>query len=299
MASLFEHYRTFEGHTGSVYALAKGSNEGEFITAGADGIIALWNVDQENAQAVAKLPHKIFCLDLIDERTIVAGTSSGGIYIIDLTQHKPPRNIQYDTSICYNILSLNQGLFLTTQESGKLILWDANQATVLKSITLSDQKLRGLAASNSEVFLGSGDGKIIILDRESLKVKNELQAHKPGFGVNCIMVRESFNQLISGGKDGFLNFWNLDTLYSTQKNPAHNYALYELSAMEKNPLLASCSRDKSIKIWDSTDASFKQKIVREKQFGHLHSVNRVLWLSENVLVSVGDDKKVIAWTKTI
>ncbi len=292
----FSFYKELEGHTGPVYALCNDSSKTFFYTAGSDGIIAKWYLNSENATAIAKLPHKIFCMTLVDNSTMIAGTSSGGIYMLDLSRKTAPRNIQFDTSICYNVLAIDSNQFITAQESGKLICWNSENGSIIKSITLSDSKLRGLCCSETELFVGTGEGVIMVLDKATLTIKEQFQAHQEHFGVNCLLAETNQNLLISGGKDGHLNFWELDSKHCIEKIPAHNYALYHLTLNSDGSTLLSSSRDKSVKFWNIKSRKFIQKIKREKDKGHLHSVNRVIWLSENLFVSVGDDKKVITWT---
>ncbi len=288
-----EYNRAFEGHTGPVYALAHSHSAHCFYSAGSDGLIAKWNLQKENAIGVAKLPHKVFCMQLLTNSLLVAGTSSGGIYLLDLTKTSGPRNIQFDTSICYNICKINAKLFATTHESGKVVFWTPESGSVVKSIQLTDKKVRGIASNESHVYIGCGDGSISVIEIETLDVAHSFQAHQIGFGVNCLMIDATSNQLISGGKDGHLNFWDLKTLASLAKIPAHNYALYDLQL--KGTSLFTSSRDKSIKAWDIETRQFSCKRIREKTEGHLHSVNRILLLDNQYLISAGDDKKVIAW----
>ena len=295
MKQLHFNFKTnFLGHTGSVYAVEK-SSETSFYTAGADGIIAKWNTSSPNAKAVAKLPHKVFCLRQVSKDILVAGTSSGGIYIIDLTLKSAPRNIQFDTSICYNICPLTTETFATVHESGKLIIWDAVSGSIIRASTISDQKLRGICALDNRLLIGTGNGEIVVVEASNWKIEHQFDAHKIGFGINCLIHDVANNTIISGGKDGHINYWNTDNFESIEKVAAHNYAIYSFAIDPQSTALFSSSRDKSIKVWDVKSRSFIQKIVREKADGHIHSVNRVLALNQRQLISVGDDKKVICW----
>ena len=290
----FKFKTNFLGHTGSIYALEQ-SSESSFYSAGADGIIAEWKTNNENATAIAKLPHKVFCLKQVSKDILVAGTSSGGIYIIDLTLKSAPRNVQFDTSICYNIYALSPISFATVHESGKLIIWDTASGAIIKATTISDQKLRGICELDNHLFIGTGNGEIVVVERTNWKIVHQFDSHKVGFGVNCLIHDTRNKAIISGGKDGHINYWNQDTFDCIEKVPAHNYALYDFAINQQGTTLFSCSRDKSIKIWDLESRSFIQKIVREKADGHAHSVNRIALLNQRQLISVGDDKKIICW----
>ena len=76
--------------------------------------------------------------------------------------------------------------------------------------------------------------------------------------------------------------------------PAHNYAIYSIDFSPSGKYFASASRDKTIKIWDSETFHLLSRINHEKNNGHMHSVNKVLWIKD-VLLSASDDKKIIGW----
>jgi len=57
----------FNGHTGSVYALAESWNEASFFSGGSDGLLVEWNVhDNLNGKVIAKIPDVIFSI-YVDE----------------------------------------------------------------------------------------------------------------------------------------------------------------------------------------------------------------------------------------
>ena len=70
-------------------------------------------------------------------------------------------------------------------------------------------------------------------------------------GSNCsLLVNET---LISGGKDGQIKKWDWRNEKLESSLPAHYYAVYDLISLgsNENRVLISCSRDKTIKVWDS------------------------------------------------
>ena len=119
------------------------------------------------------------------------------------------------------------------------------------------------------------------------------KAHKDG--VNCLAFFPEKNKiLISGGKDGYLRVWNLNTNALVLEIPAHNFGIYKIEFFNNGKHFCTASRDKSIKIWDTNDCSVISKLER-KQGGHSHAVNDICKLDEHTLCSVGDDKRIIIW----
>ena len=106
----------------------------------------------------------------------------------------------------------------------------------------------------------------------------------------------SDNRLLSGGWDGHLKLWNQDR--ELEKSiPAHNYAIYSIVFSPDKKLLATGSRDKTIKIWNAINPEFPRSITFENLGGHQYSVNRLIWNEKsNSLISASDDKKIMIWS---
>jgi WD40 repeat protein len=99
---------------------------------------------------------------------------------------------------------------------------------------------------------------------------------------------------VSGGKDALLNVWEKDTKINSRSLKAHNYVLYDMISLCNGAVLATASRDKSIKLWDTTSWKVISKIDL-KNGGHKHSVNALLKQNEYSFVSCSDDAKMIEW----
>jgi WD40 repeat protein len=69
--------------------------------------------------------------------------------------------------------------------------------------------------------------------------------HAHDGGVNCLLLASS-NQLVSGGKDGHITRWKGQE--RVKSIPAHRGVIYGI--LEVGESLISCSRDKSIKVWE-------------------------------------------------
>lgn len=77
---------------------------------------------------------------------------------------------------------------------------------------------------------------------------------------------------------------------------AHLFTVNKICDLEPLPLLASASRDRSIRFWDRNNLELVKDISRGKPNSHTHSVNDLCWISEeNILLSASDDRLVKAW----
>ena len=69
-----------------------------------------------------------------------------------------------------------------------------------------------------------------------------------------------------------------------------NFVIYDIVALSED-LLATVSRDKSIKIWNKKALQVMEKVDAFKQ-GHHHSVNHLVRLSDNRFATCSDDKTI-------
>jgi WD40 repeat protein len=196
-------------------------------------------------------------------------------------------------------------------------------------IATEDNKLTE-AAPSSDLNEDSANSNVYPLPTmgsmgvRKLKVSNHLANEPSVFGVSAI----NNSSLISVGRDAHVRLFQDSQLISAV--PAHLGTIHGLSKHPVLPWFATGSMDKSIKLWQweiGSDLSASMQLIkvinRDKfagEVGHTHSVNSVLWISEegkkclrekqnaknfaqdparvHWLLSVGDDRQGILWSIT-
>ena len=109
---------------------------------------------------------------------------------------------------------------------------------------------------------------------------------------------EEKNQLVSGGRDARLCFWDLesDPILLKREIPAHLFTInHAVFCPGPTGWLVTASRDRTLKIWDPASGALLKVVDTLRNGGHIRSVNRLLTLPGGHLVSAGDDRQGIVW----
>ncbi len=77
---------------------------------------------------------------------------------------------------------------------------------------------------------------------------------------------------------------------------AHLFAINDIEYSPDGKHFATCSMDKSIKIWDAKAFQLLKVIDKARYAGHGTSVNKLYWSTyENKLISGSDDRSISVW----
>lgn len=292
---MFQKKIEITGHAGAIYSCLV---SGDFVYSGsADHYLTRWNLSTgEQDKFAIKFEHSVYSIEIIENKILVVGLSSGDLHFFDVDERK---EIKYFTqhkkaifSITYN--KIKNQLFVTDAE-GNLSVWNTLDYSLMIYLPLDCGKVRRMAISNNgdKVALACQDGFIRIIETEYFNEIKTINAHKDG--VTSILFHRNESILISGGKDALIKVWDWNKESLIETIIAHNYAVYDLVSLDNCDIFASSSRDKKIKIWDAVDFSFIERL-EIKQGGHKHSVNALSVVNQKEFVSCSDDKKLIVWS---
>jgi len=288
----------FTGHEGAIYSLCKGRTDQSFISAGGDGRVIEWELnDPENAILLASSQETLFKVFYNPAyQSLLFGNMNGGLHWVDLQKQSNTSNIAAHKKGLYGIASVGNRL-ITVGGEGQLVSWDTDKQRSVESTQYSHKALRDLAThpSGDQFAIGSSDCSIYIINSETLAIVHQIeQAHANS--VFSVAYTVDGMYLISGGRDAQIRIWDVGDGYNlVEQIPAHLFTVNRLRPQPQGAYLASVSRDKTIKIWN-TDSFNLVKVIDFMKFqGHTNSVNDLLWLSETDFVSCGDDRNIYHW----
>jgi len=283
-------------HSGALYALAPGRDEGTFFSAGADKVVAEWNIDSAKPNNFAiRTDSSIYGLLNLSGQLVI-GTSNGSMHVIDLNQKKEIRFLKlHDKGIFHLSANHDSTLVFAASADGTLSVWNPTEWSLQIRLKLSNGKIRKTAINETGELLAAAceDGNIVILDTKNVIEITRFPAHEGS--VNSLTFLPN-GTLLSGGKDAHLKIWDAQNQFKLLDDiPAHNFAIYALALSPDQRCVASASRDKTIKLWNVDDFSKPLRLDRAHFQGHLHSVNNCMWISKDKLITCSDDRSAIVW----
>lgn len=292
----FRKLKELTGHSAGIYSLAY---DGNFLYSGsADHFVTRWNLETGIQDKFSiQFENPVYSICLFNENKFLAvGLPTGDLHIFDLEQKK---EIKFFTQHKKALFALTENVrkkqLYVADAEGNLSVWDAISLELLIYLPLDCGKIRRIAVSNQgDYFILTGqDGFIRVFDSEFFNEMATFHAHKDG--VTAVMFHpKNVDWILSGGKDALLKCWNWKEGKLLVEIPGHNYVIYDIVSINNGEQFITASRDKTIKVWNTDQLSFLQRLD-SKVGGHRHSVNCLVRLDESKFVSGSDDKRVIVW----
>ncbi len=318
---------TLAGHKDCVYSLEKLPEKYLFLSSGGDGQIALWNLkNPELGRLVAQIPSSVYAMRYFPQgNALIIGQNFEGLQMIYFEENYAPdreknkslkttKSQIFDIEIVHNQEDKNNYYAFVAQGDGVLTIVDLATFSVKKHLKISEKSLRKIAINSqkNEFAVASSDNFIHIFDLQTLELKQAIEAHISSVFSLCYFPDNQENNqnnnqndyLISGSRDAHLKIWERPTEkvdYQLKTDIiAHLFAINDIDFSPCGNYFATCSMDKTIKIWDSKTFALLKVIDKARNASHATSVNKILWSdyqndSQDYLISASDDKFISVW----
>lgn len=293
-----QRLHTLTGHRDSIYALAPAGIPALFFSAGADGLIVQWDLNNpEEGTVLANLNNPVYALHFDEKNNLlIAGHNFEGVHVLDWQNKCEIGSLKFTQAAVFALQTFGDTLFAGSGD-GTLTAIHLPSLSVKKQVSTSDKSLRCLSINplTREIAAGYSDWRIRIFDLDTLELKFELPAHAN----SVFTVRYTPTQfyLLSAGRDARLKAWDVKENYAfLGEVVAHMYAINYIEFSPDNKHFVTCSLDKTIKVWELPTLHLLKVIDRARHAGHGTSVNRLLWLREpDRLISASDDRTLSVW----
>ncbi len=287
----------FTGHKDCLYTLEKSGDAAIFYSAGGDGVVAQWNINEpDNGQLLVKVPNSIYSIRLIsDKNSLLVGQNFEGIHLIDLDTNTEIASLKITNSHIFDIQVSRNQAFIACGD-GEVVILDLENFRVIQTLNPSSKSARCIAINPmvNEFIVGFSDCYIRSFSLTDYSLQKEWLAHDNS--VFSVSFTTDFRYLVSASRDAHIKIWDTWSHYELQQAiVAHIYAINSLAFSPDGKIFATASMDKSVKLWDTEQWKLLKVLDKSRHAGHATSVNKVIWLDNQHLLSASDDKTVSLW----
>lgn len=261
-------------------------------------MVVQWDVNKPDVgEVLAKVGRSVYCMALdIDSNYLWILENFEGIHVIDILSKKEVKSIKLAETYYFDIQFFQNYAYIASA-NGFLLKIDKQRFEILDTIKVSENSVRKIRFGNEELALACSDNSIKILDYSSFSIKKVLEGHSNS--VFALAYSENQDFLLSGSRDAHLKFWDTRDNYALKKDiVAHTFAINDIAFNHNFQIFATCSMDKTVKLWDAASFKLLKVLDKARYAGHGTSVNKLLWLSDSLLVSAGDDRIISVWEIT-
>ncbi|CAD8054146.1 unnamed protein product [Paramecium primaurelia] len=154
-------------------------------------------------------------------------------------------------------------------------------------------QVKSIISINQQLLAYSSQTRIFIFDKtKNFQFIQQLDCENDISALRSVTLEDNKTYIIASveeNEESFqLQFWDWETFDKWKVINAHNKYIWQIINLPKN-LIASCSEDETIKIFDAQTQQQVQTIAV-----HQASVNDIALINPNIIVSVSDDGTLVA-----
>ncbi|ETE65343.1 Transducin beta-like protein 3 [Ophiophagus hannah] len=284
----------------------------QLFSSSMDNSIRLW--DLKSSQCVSQLDNHYSLVTSLsfcpDNETLI---SSGRDKICTVWDLKAKTTIESVVLLPQELDLSNLGVtksstyFLTAGSKGVLRVWDASSATCVHSQSLphlsAESKVDvigqhslmhcSLVPVKSELVSVNVDRNICLYDAQTLELKKQFSGYN-GEVLDVRFLGPKDSHIVVATNSSQLKVFELSSS-NCQILPGHSDIVLALDVFRKGKLFASCSKDKTFRIWQMTEDG--QVSCVAQGMGHTHQVGALACskTKENFLITASQDRTMKVW----
>ncbi|KAF7726541.1 hypothetical protein EC973_008672 [Apophysomyces ossiformis] len=243
------HIRTLRGHDGGVWALEfVKTTQGQhvLVSGGCDREARVWNLNSGKLRHVLRgHSSTIRCLKMRDEKVVVTGSRDATLRIWDI-ESGTLKHLCVGHRASVRCLDVHDSRVASGSYDTTARLWDTDTGECLHVFDGHHSQIYTIAFDGQHVITGSLDTNIRIWSAQYGHCIANLRGHTSLVG--HLQLHRSLPILVSGGSDGCLRVWDLNTFECKHRISAHDNSVTCLQVDEKRILTGGS--DGRVKLWD-------------------------------------------------
>jgi WD40 repeat protein len=240
----------FSGHKDCIYALEYIKGD-HFVSAGSDGLLVSWNTKEvDNGVLLANIPNSVYAT------------------------HYLPQEHQ----------------LLVGQNFEGVYKIDIEKKLIVQSAQVSKSQIFDIKTDHQHILLSTGDGQLIVLNRNDLSVVNKYQLSEKS--ARCIAINPLHGCFAVGFSDYSIKIISFDGFKTIADFVAHKNSVFALCFDPTGKYLLSGSRDASIQVWDAEHNYQHYKSIA----AHMFAINDLKYSPDGrFFASASMDKTIKIW----
>ena len=249
-------YNKAVGHSASVVSVQYGSDPNIFYSAGSDGKVLKWRLDEgfSTPEVIYDGDHLIRSLDISsDDQWLLVVTKDQGIIMLNNGQSDP---VEGRPVVARDLEQVQTAVFVpgenkiaVVNRKGELKLKGFGQEEVIGT---TDQKITSMKVTKSDkdILLGTAAGSVQVWE-DTLAYDFYLPE---SFAVNTMAITSDFKTLALGREKGDVILWDLENKSLIRTISGHQSSITSVDFDPSDKLLLSASRDGTVRVWDMSDS---------------------------------------------
>ena len=244
------------GHVGAVNAIAMHPLTPTLATAGADGLVRIWNVPSQPSRAMTHPDGVLVAVPTADGKKLYTGGADKLLRVWDATKSAIERQYQGHAGAVTAIATVGPAL-VSGSADATIRFW--NQTTGKDA-----EMLLGHAAPIVSLALNAGGNQLLSASEDgvvrlwSLPIAAAKPMAHPD-AVTCAVVSPDGAKLITGGQDKAVRIWNLGSFAKEKDFAGPTLAITCVAQSPNGQYLAAGSADKTLHLWNLADNKLLQK----------------------------------------
>ena len=288
---IFKCIKVLNGHTDRVRSLAVVGSE-YLISISDDKTVIVWDILKSFSQkSTTRTSAGLWALALISNDSFMTGDTEGSLkmwhinslgisFLADLKQSSN----ETSTFVFY------QNYLITGHLNGFIKIWELFSFRLFMSIKAYNSTLMFITSININernwFASGSADNEIKIWDSSFKNIQT--LSDQSGSIISLVYLNE-IDSLISTSSDMKLKVYKTKDIQQIHSIQAHNRSVQDIAILKRSNLIATCSSDKTIKIWND---SALVAILTD----HIDFVYTLEYSSkDNLLISSSRDTSIKLW----